>query len=107
MEIVLVFTAAALIGALVRYLVPGRDRHGMIALPALQVGLATLLFTIAMWAGLGPRSIWTWLIALVLSTAAHVWVALWLPGHRDREDEKLFETLTAPDAPVPAEPVTR
>ena len=105
MEIVLIFTAAAIIGAAIRYLLPGRDRHGMIALPALQVGLATLLFTAAMWAGLSPQSIWTWLIALVLSTAAHIYVAIWLPGHRDRDDEKLFQTLTAPDAPLPEVPV--
>lgn len=107
MEIVLVFTLAAIIGAAVRYMVPGRDRHGMIALPALQVGVATLLFVAAMWVGLEPRSVWPWLIALVLSTGAHVWVALWLPGARDRADEELLAQLTDPKAPVPDEPVTR
>ena len=103
MELVLVVTAAALIGATVRYIVPGRDRHGMIALPALQVALASILFVAAMWLGLDPRSVWAWLIALVLSTAAHVAAALWLPGARDRADEQLLAELTDPAAPIPEE----
>lgn len=103
MELVLVVTAAALIGAAVRYLVPGRDRHGMIALPALQVALASVLFVASMWAGLEPRSIWPWLISLVLSTAGHIALALRLPGARDRADEQFFEQLTEPAAPIPAE----
>jgi len=101
MEIVLVFTAAAIIGAAVRYLVPGRDRHGLIALPALQVAAATLLFTASMWLGLDPQSIWPWLIALILSTAGHVYLAWWLPGYRDQKDHELFEALTDPAAPLP------
>lgn len=104
MELVLVFTAAAIIGGAVRYLVPGRDRHGMIGLPALQVGLATVLFVASMWLGLDPRSVWPWLIALVISTVAHVWVALWLPGARDRADEHMLAELTDPSAPMPTDP---
>lgn len=104
MELVLVVTAAALIGAAVRYTVPGRDRHGMIALPALQVAVASVLFVASMWLGLEPRSIWPWLIALVLSTAGHIALAVWLPRARDRADEQLFEELTDPAAPIPAEP---
>ncbi len=105
MELVLVVTAAALIGAAVRYLVPGRDRHGLIALPALQVALASVLFVAAMWLGLEPRSIWAWLIALVISTAAHIVVAIWLPGARDRADKALYEQLTDSAAPVAEPPV--
>lgn len=105
MELVLVFTFAALIGAALRYMIPGRDRHGMIALPALQVGLAALLFVVAMWLGLEPRSIWPWIIALVGSTAAHIAVALWLPKKRDAADAALLAELTDPKAPVPQEPV--
>lgn len=104
MELVLVFTFAALIGAAIRYMVPGRDRHGMIALPALQVGLATLLFVVAMWLGLEPRSVWTWVISLVGSTAAHIAVAIWLPKQRDAADEALLAELTDPKAPIPDEP---
>lgn len=107
MELVLVFTFVALIGAAVRYTVPGRNRHGMIALPALQVGLATLLFVIAMWLGLEPRSVWPWIISLVGSTAAHVAVAIWLPGKRDADDAALLAELTAPGAPIPEEPARR
>lgn len=107
MELVLVVTAAALIGAAVRYLVPGRDRHGLIALPALQVALASVLFVATMWLGLEPQSIWAWLIALVVSTAAHIAVAIWLPGARDRADEQLYNELTDSAAPVPEQPLTK
>lgn len=94
MELVLIITFSGLIGALVRYLVPGRDRHGLFVLPGLHIAAASLLWTASVWAGLSPYSVWPWLVSLVLSTAGGVWLALWLPGRRDLEDQELLESLS-------------
>jgi hypothetical protein len=94
MELVLIVTFAGLIGALVRYLTPGRDRHGLLLLPALQISAASVVWTASVWVGLAPTSIWPWLTSLGLSTAGIIWFALWLPTQRDAEDEKLLSELS-------------
>lgn len=91
MELVLIVTFAGLIGALVRYIVPGRDRHGLLLLPMLQIAAASILWTASLWLGLTPTSVWPWLVSLVLSTAGIVALAIWLPGRRDAEDRELLE----------------
>lgn len=94
MEIVLVVTFAGLIGAAIRYLVPGRDRHGLGLMPSLGVIVGSLSYVIAVWAGLAPRSVWPWLISLGLTVAACVWVGIWLPKKRDTDDETMFTRMT-------------
>ena len=93
MELVLIVTFAGLIGAALRYIIPGRDRHGMIVLPALQVSIASVLWTASVWLGLDPTSVWPWLVSLVLSTGATIAIGIYLPKRRDREDQELFESL--------------
>jgi len=94
MEIVLVVTFAGLLGAAVRYMVPGRDRHGLGLMPSVGVMVGTLSFVIAVWAGLAPRSVWPWIISLGLTVIVTVWLGIWLPKKRDVDDEALFTSLT-------------
>jgi type II secretory pathway component PulM len=107
MELVLVVTFAGLIGAAIRYMVPGRDRHGLGLMPSVGVIVGSLAFVIAVWAGLAPRSIWAWLISLGVTVAVTLWFAIWLPKKRDADDEAMFTELTdtkaqAKPAPAPA-----
>lgn len=94
MEIVLIVTFAGLIGAAVRYLVPGRDRHGLFLLPAVGIMIGSLVFVATVWIVGDPRSVWPWLISLVLTLGGSVGLAWWLPRNRDALDEKLFADLT-------------
>ncbi len=94
MELVLVVTFAGLIGAAIRYVVPGRDRHGLGLMPSVGVAVGSLAFVVVVWAGLAPRSVWTWLITLGLTLAVTLWLALWLPKKRDGDDEEMFTRLT-------------
>lgn len=96
MELVLIVTFAGLIGGVLRYLIPGRDRHGMITMPALQVAVASVLWTGSVWLGLSPQSPWPWLVALGLSTVFSVALGIYLPKRRDAEDEQLLASLTQP-----------
>jgi hypothetical protein len=94
MELVLVVTFAGLIGAAIRYLVPGRDRHGLGLMPSVGVIVGSLAFVVAVWAGLAPRSVWPWIISLGLTVAVSVWLAIWLPKKRDADDQAMFARLT-------------
>lgn len=102
MELVLVITFAGLIAAAIRYMVPGRDRHGLGLLPSLGVVVGSLSWVIAVWAGLAPRSVWPWLISLGLTVVVAVWVAVWLPKKRDADDAAMFEALTDTKSQVAA-----
>lgn len=104
MEIVLVVTFAGLIGAAIRYMVPGRDRHGLGLMPSLGVAVGALTYVIAVWAGLAPRSVWPWVISLGLTVAACVWVGIWLPKKRDADDEAMFTRMTDTKAQAKPEP---
>jgi hypothetical protein len=96
MELVLVITFAGLIGGALRYMIPGRDRHGLGLMPSVAIMVASLAFVASVWLGLAPRSVWPWVISLGLATAAVVWLGVWLPKKRDADDERLFAELTEP-----------
>lgn len=96
MELVLIVTFAALVGGALRYVIPGRDRHGLLLLPSFTVAIAAVLWSTAVWLGLAPDSVWPWLGSLVPATGATIWLGLTLPKKRDLEDEALFAELTSP-----------
>jgi type II secretory pathway component PulM len=94
MELVLVITFAGLIAAAIRYMVPGRDRHGLGLMPSVGVIVGSLTFVIAVWAGLAPRSVWAWVISLGLTIMVTVWLGIWLPKKRDADDDAMFVRMT-------------
>jgi hypothetical protein len=106
MELVLVITFAGLLGAAIRYIVPGRNRHGLGLMPSVGVVVGSLSWVIAVWAGLAPRSVWPWVISLGLTVVVTVWLAIWLPKKRDADDAELFARLSEPTARVKPEPAT-
>ena len=104
MELVLVVTFAGLLGAAIRYMVPGRDRHGLGLMPSVGVIVGSLSYMIVVWAGLAPRSVWPWVISLGLTVIVCVWLAIWLPKKRDADDAAMFARLT--DTKAQAQPET-
>lgn len=94
MELVLIVTFAGLLGAIVRYVVPGRDRHGLLLLPMLHIAAASIIWTASLWLGLRPDTVWPWLVSLIVSSVGAVVLALWLPRRRDHDDRELFDQLS-------------
>lgn len=94
MEIVLVVTFAGLLGGALRYMIPGRDRHGLSLMPSVAIMVASLAFVASVWVGLEPRSVWPWVISLGLAVGAVVFIGVWLPKKRDADDDRLFAELT-------------
>jgi len=95
MELVLIVTAAGLIGTALRYLLPGRDRHGLALMPAAGVIIGSLAWTLAVWVGLEPGSVWPWILSLGLTLAGTVAIGILVPKRRDEADQKRWELLTA------------
>ena len=92
-NLVLVITAAGLIGFGLRYVLPLRDRLGLAVVPSTAIIAGSLGWALAMWVGFSPSGIWGWVIALGLSIAAPIAVGMYLPRRRDAADEALWENL--------------
>jgi hypothetical protein len=95
MELVLVVTFSGLIGLMLRYLIPGRALHGLFVLPATGIIGGSLAWAIAVWVGLDPAGIWSWIVALGLSAAAPLALGILLPKRRQAADDALWAELTS------------
>lgn len=102
MELVLIVTAAGLIGVTVRYLVPGRASHGLAVMPSAGVIVGSLAWAVLIWAGAPESAWWSWTIALGLTAVGAVALAIVLPRRRAAADDALWATLTQSTArPTP------
>jgi len=94
MELVLIVTAAGLIGTAVRYLVPRRRSHGLAVMPSAGVIVGSLSWGVLIWLGAPETAWWSWTIALGLSALACLALAIVLPRRRAAADEALWVKLT-------------
>jgi len=94
MELVLVVTFAGLLGLALRYIVPGRDLHGLAVMPSTGVILGSLGWLIAIWVGIDAEGPWGWIIALGLALVGTTALGIVLPKRRKAADEALWAELT-------------
>ena len=94
MELVLVVTFAGLLGLALRYIVPGRDLHGLAVMPSAGVILGSLGWLIAIWVGIDAEGPWGWIIALGLALVGTTALGILLPRRRKAADEALWAELT-------------
>ena len=66
MELLFVTVIGASISLGVRYLVPGRQTHGALLVPAVGAAATAAVWAICVWLGLTFDGGWIWVIALVL-----------------------------------------
>ncbi len=96
MELPFVVLGGGILGAFVRYTLPGRHTYGAVILPALGAVVAAVVWVILTWAGLAWDGGWIWWITFLVSAALSALAALWLPRGRQRSDEhRLAELLKA------------
>ena len=94
MELVLVVTFAGILGLALRYIIPGRQHHGLAVMPSAAVILGSLGWLAAIWLGVDAASPWGWVIALGLALAGTVTLGIVLPRRRVAAEEALWESLT-------------
>jgi O-antigen/teichoic acid export membrane protein len=93
-ELLFVLVIAAAIGALARYVLPGRRSYGLFLLPAISLVVAAVVWVALTWAGLKFDGGWIWVAALGGAVVASVVGALTLWRSRERIDERRLHHLS-------------
>jgi len=93
-EIVFVTVIGAMLGALVRYLVPGRRSYGIALLPAVGGAVTAAVWAILVWLGWAFDGGWIWAVSIAAGIVASVLVAALLPRARAASDARALHTLS-------------
>jgi len=96
MGLIYIVVLAAGIGTVARYVLPGRESHGLLLLPALAVVPAVIVWGALTWLGVSQGEVWMWLVSLAAGALVAVGAGLYLPKHRAGVDAALFEKLNDP-----------
>lgn len=94
MELVFVVTVGGLLGLAVRFIVRGRESHGLAVLPSLGVIVGSLVWALAIWVGLDGGTVWPWVLSLGLALASVILGAVAIPRRRAHADTALWAELT-------------
>jgi hypothetical protein len=99
MELLFIALAGAIIGLAARYTLRHRETHGVVLIPAIGVGVASVVWVGLTWLGLKWDGGWIWVITLA-ATALVVGVVDPLVGiYRERADiATLVKLRAAPGA---------
>lgn len=93
MELLFVTVIAAMIGFIVRYLVRGRNMHGALLVPAIEVAVTAVVWVGLLWLGLTFDGTWIWVLSLAAGLIAALVTALVLPRTRRSHDEAAYARL--------------
>jgi len=93
MELLFVTVIGAALALGIRYVVPGRQTHGLLLVPMVGAAATAAVWAICVWIGLTFDGGWIWVISLVLGPLAALAVALVLPKRRAAADDALLERL--------------
>jgi len=94
MELLFVCIAAASIGAVARYALPGRETHGVLLLPAIAIAVGAAVWALLTWFGMRFDGGWIWVVTLALTALAPVAAGALLPRRRREADARLLATLS-------------
>ncbi len=94
MELLFAAVIAAGIGAVIRYVVPGREAHGILLLPAVACAVTCAVWVALVWLGWTFDGGWIWVVGLTAGGVAALLVAFLLPRGRRERDEELFAKLS-------------
>ena len=90
MELLFAALGGLIIGLIVRYSLPGRDRMGAIIIPGTAMAVAAVLWEILTWLRMPYNGGWIWVITLGVTAIASVLFDLWLTRRRIKNDEASF-----------------
>ena len=96
MELLFVLLGAAGVGAIPRYILPGRKRYGSALLPSVSVVVAAIVWAGLTWLGWPFDGGWIWWVSLIAGFLAAMAVPLVIAPRRKIRDDALFERLSRP-----------
>ena len=95
MELAYVTVIGAAIGALVRYLVPGRRAYGILLLPAIAAAVTAGVWAGLVWLGWTFDGGWIWVVSLASAVVASVLSAILIVRYRENADKRMLHQLSA------------
>jgi uncharacterized membrane protein YeaQ/YmgE (transglycosylase-associated protein family) len=95
MELAYVTVIGAAIGALARYLLPGRKAYGMFLLPAIAAAVTAAVWAGLVWLGWTFDGGWIWVVSLASAVAASIASAILIVRYRKNADQRLLHQLSA------------
>lgn len=102
MELLFVTVIGGALSVGMRYLVPGRQTHGLLLVPLVGAAATAAIWAICVWVGLPFDGGWIWVIALIGGPLVALALALVLPKRREAADAALLERLMKPGATAKA-----
>jgi len=93
MEILFAIVIGAGMGAVIRFVVPGRHTHGLLLVPLIGAIVAGGVWTPLVWLGFTFDGTWIWVISLGAAGVAALLTAILAPIMRQNEDAARFERL--------------
>jgi hypothetical protein len=93
-ELLFVTVIGAGLGALVRYLLPGRGTYGALLLPAVAAAATAIVWVALVWAGWTFDGTWIWVASLGAGVIASFVTALVLPRRRTDADAAKLAQLS-------------
>ncbi len=95
MELVYVTVIGAALGALARYMLPGRRTYGMFLLPAIAAAVTAAVWVGLVWLGWTFDGGWIWVVSLAAAVVASIASAILIVRYRATADERLLHQLSA------------
>lgn len=89
----------ALLGLAARYLLPGRESHGSVLVPAIGTAVASVIWVLLTWLGLAWNGGWIWWISLGAAAVASIAADIVFSRARTGSDRQLFHTLMKTGVP--------
>ncbi|HWL00770.1 MAG TPA: hypothetical protein VNQ52_00195 [Microbacteriaceae bacterium] len=91
MQILYAIAIAAVIGVIVRYIVPGQRSYGIALAPGAAAAVTAAVWGVLVWFGWDWTVGWIWVISLGASLIAVILIAVISPGARKRSDTAFLE----------------
>ena len=100
MELLFIALGGAILGLLARYLLPNRDRHGVMLIPAIGVAVSAVVWVGLTWLGWAWDGGWIWVVTLVVTAVAVVAADVLIGRNRKTHDDERLAALLAGRVPV-------
>ncbi len=94
MELAYVTVIGAAIGALARYLLPGRPAYGILLLPAIAAAATAAVWAGLVWLGWTFDGGWIWVVSLGSAVIASVASAILIVRFRENADQRMLHRLS-------------
>ncbi|MCY7411623.1 MAG: hypothetical protein LH471_01060 [Salinibacterium sp.] len=94
MELLVVVVIGISLGLIVRYVLPNRDTHGALLLPAISGAATSIVWVSLLWLGQRSDGGWIWVASLLAAFISALAAGLLLPRRRAEADDALFAELS-------------